>query len=469
MFQKSLKTLIARSKHPQYGTALVAAGAVRTPRGQGIQTMSRLYSTEAHLAHERRALSHELGGNGQPPGISNLRLGSLGNGSLDQVGIDLLYLRDSCSCPRCVNPSTRQKLFETSELSPYTAVRDFQWLPDGSLEISWENDINGLRDHQSTFSKAFLEQSQSSEHRVRASGNLWEPVTWNKSMLENEIEALTFQYDDYMTHDKVLQQLVNQLHVFGLAFVKSVPGDPDVLKPLAHRIGPLKQTFYGETFDVKSEPSPINVAYTADELDFHMDLLYLTDPPSIQMLHCIKQSVQGGESRFVDGVRVFTTFQEKHPHLIQPLVEFPVTYRYKNNGHWFQKTRTFLEGGILTGPESTSKSQLKFNYPGDYESLNWSPPFQGPFEQVEPLNLNGSSISFRDYVKAANTFKQLLADEHAIYEAKLEEGTCVIFNNRRVLHARRPFQTNGSARWLKGCYVDGDYLRDRYRVLSAAT
>jgi hypothetical protein len=48
----------------------------------------------------------------------------------------------------------------------------------------------------------------------------------------------------------------------------------------------------------------------------------------------------------------------------------------------------------------------------------------------------------------------------------MQEGECVIFNNRRVLHGRKAFDAEGGERWLKGAYVDTDVLMSRWRVLN---
>ena len=384
---------------------------------------------------------------------------------LSGTSVDYFFLRDSCQCSSCVNSSTRQKLFETAQIPLNLSVKDHRWTTDGALEIWWENDIPCFKNHHSCFTPEFLQRAQTIEKRVAASGNSWKHVAWDRRTLEQEAHALTFEYEDYMRHDGTLRDLIFRLHEFGLAFVKDVPSDQEAIRGLARKIGPLKQTFYGETWDVKSQASPINVAYTSADLDFHMDLLYLADPPGVQLLHCIKQSTSGGESRFSDGVRAFDKFQAEYPELVHALVEFPVTYRYKNDGYWFQKTRRLLEGGTLMQSESDHEPVNRYRYPQDYECLNWSPPFQGPLEQVDLTKETAMPIAMEAYIEAARTFKRLLADEEAVYETKLEAETCVIFHNRRVLHARRPFSSIGGNRWLKGCYVDGDYLRDKYRVL----
>ena len=48
---------------------------------------------------------------------------------------------------------------------------------------------------------------------------------------------------------------------------------------------------------------------------------------------------------------------------------------------------------------------------------------------------------------------------------QLEPGWLVQFDNRRLLHGRHAFDTSAGERILEGCYVDGDALRSRYRVL----
>lgn len=70
---------------------------------------------------------------------------------------------------------------------------------------------------------------------------------------------------------------------------------------------------------------------------------------------------------------------------------------------------------------------------------------------------------------AMSEFEAELEKEEGRFELKLEKGDAVIFDNRRVLHARREFEETegmeGEERWLKGCYVDGDAGWDRWRSL----
>ena len=301
---------------------------------------------------------------------------------------------------------------------------------------------------------------------MQANHNYWYYTAWNCQALEEQISEITFDYSRYIKDRSTLHSVVAQLQKFGIAFITSTPSDPSSVRNVAERIGPLRNTFYGETWDVKSVPSAKNVAYTSRDLDFHMDLLYMENPPGLQFLHCMKQSPTGGESRFSDAVSAFYKLQNYDYKLVAHLEEFPITYRYKNNGHWYQKSRTFLEGGVMPTTISKGKSPLRL-YSRDFDAINWSPPFQGPLEQSTgdpPHNAKKNSAKLRNFIAAARLFKQYAASGDAVYRTKMKEGTCVIFNNRRVLHARDPFDPQDGERWLRGCYVDGDCIRSRWRM-----
>jgi gamma-butyrobetaine dioxygenase len=69
-------------------------------------------------------------------------------------------------------------------------------------------------------------------------------------------------------------------------------------------------------------------------------------------------------------------------------------------------------------------------------------------------------------LKALKKLAERVEDPDNLYEYKMQEGECVIFNNRRVLHGRREFDAAEGERWLKGAYVDEDVFLSRYRVLN---
>jgi len=106
------------------------------------------------------------------------------------------------------------------------------------------------------------------------------------------------------------------------------------------------------------------------------------------------------------------------------------------------------------------------------DHINYSPPFQAPLPVNAPPEL----------FTALAQFSELLKRPEGRYVYRLQEGDAVLFDNRRVLHARAAFkewqdhdrpkhvpQTREGepSRWLKGCYLEADALLDRMRILEA--
>jgi gamma-butyrobetaine dioxygenase len=72
--------------------------------------------------------------------------------------------------------------------------------------------------------------------------------------------------------------------------------------------------------------------------------------------------------------------------------------------------------------------------------------------------------------EALKLFADLCDDPRMRFEKQLQPGDCVVFDNRRVLHARTTFsweEGKEGGRWLKGAYCDGDEVKSKWRVLDA--
>lgn len=85
-----------------------------------------------------------------------------------------------------------------------------------------------------------------------------------------ERDKLTIDYASYMKSSSVLHKALDSLQQYGLLFLSSVPSDSESISRIASRIGPLRNTLYGSTWDVKSVPNAKNIAYKSSNLGFHM-------------------------------------------------------------------------------------------------------------------------------------------------------------------------------------------------------
>lgn len=98
--------------------------------------------------------------------------------------------------------------------------------------------------------------------------------------------------------------------------------------------------------------------------------------------------------------------------------------------------------------------------PNQLLHVNYSPPFQGPLHHY-----HRNPEYFEPKLNALRQFTELLEQDQNTFELKLNPGECVIFENRRVLHARRQFNTNSGKRWLAGAYVDEDALVSKFNTI----
>jgi hypothetical protein len=104
---------------------------------------------------------------------------------------------------------------------------------------------------------------------------------------EIQFQNLNFRFNrmlNFILCDRWLKHMAE----YGVCIVKKLPTQENMVRKLAEIIAPIQRTIYDEIFDVKAEPSPINIAYSATKLCFHMDLIYYESAPGLQFLHCLK-------------------------------------------------------------------------------------------------------------------------------------------------------------------------------------
>jgi gamma-butyrobetaine dioxygenase len=146
------------------------------------------------------------------------------------------------------------------------------------------------------------------------------------------------------------------------------------------------------------------------------------------------------------------------------LCDTPVDFHYINDGHHLHYTHPTIElASPHTVEDQGSSPPISF--------INYSPPFQAPLPISTP----------ESFYPSLSLFSELLREPSNRFEYTMKEGDAVIFDNRRVLHARTEFREwidedrplniekakeGEASRWLKGCYLEADAVWDRMRVLS---
>ncbi|OJJ58020.1 hypothetical protein ASPSYDRAFT_153622 [Aspergillus sydowii CBS 593.65] len=369
-----------------------------------------------------------------------------------QKSLSFIRLRDWCTCPTCVDVHSKQRNFRTSDIPVDIKPKSVKW-DQNLLEVTWENDILGF-DPSHTSRYAMSDLDGITQYGVTSDTGLKRyRIDWDGSLMEGLQHWVS--YEDYMNDGREFTRAMRNLSVLGMIFVKDVPDSREMVEKIATRIGPLRNTFYGPTWDVRTVPQAKNVAYTSQFLGFHMDLMYMRDPPGFQFLHCLRNSCDGGESLFADAFHAAAKMHKYERENFDTLTKTNLSYSYLHEDSKYCQVRPVFD----VGADRSKGSLLEF--------VNYSPPFQGP--KIESMDKAHGSVGWQKLeIEALQSFAKRLESETSIFELKLNPGECVIFENRRVVHARRQFNTATGERWLAGAYLDTDVVQSRFRVQKEA-
>lgn len=198
-------------------------------------------------------------------------------------------LRDACPCPKCIDPSTRQRTHTSPEAYHEIENSDFAKSPirKGLISREASDEGTGLRidwskDHSVFYPLSRIRELATGEHSGPTALQHAQRVFWDKDRLLGQGEKLYVQYENLARpdRDQALLDTLTQLQRFGIVVIKGVPtkktGDDDcTLREVMAWIGELRNTFYGETWNVKNVANSKNVAYTNLNLGLHMDLLFV--------------------------------------------------------------------------------------------------------------------------------------------------------------------------------------------------
>jgi len=263
-----------------------------------------------------------------------------------------------------------------------------------------------------------------------------------------EIPELT--YEEVTKREDGVYRWTKHLTDYGFCVIKGVPTEDEFyVCKMAEMIGHVQDTIYDDTFDVHvSDHQAVNIAYSAVGLIYHQDLVYYESPPGLQFLHTLKfdDCVVGGESLIVDLFKVAKEFRETNPEEFKTMCTVPATFQKIHYGRTIPVHQTYTRPLIKLNPE------------GQMVGVYWEPAHEGPIEVPEH--------QVEDFYKAHIAFGKAVKEAPVQFEWKMKPGDLLVFNNRRVCHARNSFVMNGGTRWLKGCYVNIDHFKSRFTCLS---
>jgi gamma-butyrobetaine dioxygenase len=331
------------------------------------------------------------------------------------LGISAEWLRDNCRCAHCRDAVSGQKLFDLADAPAVAEI----------VESAHDVTVVFADGHRSVFDRAWLASPTPSSYRDESSKHFGAPVaeaSW-PAYVEDDAERLRCL-------DAVLRN--------GFVLLRGVPTRPGAVLEVAETFGFVRETNYGRLFDVRVVDSPTNLAFTSKAISPHTDNPYRDPVPTLQLLHCLENAAEGGETTLVDGFAVAAKLRSDNPEAFDTLTRTPVTFSFTDATTFLSAFRPIIDvdpAGRIREVRSNNRS-------------------------MQPGREHGP-----EFYRAYRAFRTLLREEQVAL--RLEPGDCLLFDNTRILHARTGFAAAG-ARHLQGCYADIDALASTAAVLRRA-
>ena len=336
-----------------------------------------------------------------------------------------IWLRDNARDAGTRSSGNGQKLITLLDIPSDTRIAEAGWSGD-ALTVRFEPEGKIVE-----FDPDWLLAHAYDKASPPGAGWTGEAVTrWDSSLCLPAEE-----YRAVATDKAARLRWLEQVRRYGFARLTGAPAVPGTVTEIAELFGYVRETNYGRLFDVRAEINPSNLAYTNLGLQAHTDNPYRDPAPGLQILGCLENTVEGGESVLVDGFKVVERLQAESPEGFALLSRHCARFDYSGAaGVRLRSKRPLIE----LGPDGELIS-IRFN--------------------------NRSAAAFTDipyddmaaYYTAYRRMAELIEDPALAVSFKLAPGDLFIVDNLRVMHARTAITSSGS-RWLQGCYADKDGL-----------
>lgn len=338
-----------------------------------------------------------------------------------------IWIRERVTGEGVFDPVSHQRLYEHADLPSDLRVIDIVSQNEETLKLKFSDGTLLQLDVSPTLQEiGWLKNIE----------NIPSPKSWNATSNE-------FPEVDWATLDapKAMKALLDDYFTYGFCLLQNTPTNHNNLKTLARRFGYLRETNFGELFNVETKPNPSDLAYTDVALASHSDNPYRAPVPGIQFLHCLKNNVSGGLSTLVDGMAIAEALYKESPKQAEVLERVHVRFRYEGPSAILEHHGPLIErdhNGIIRQIRLSSR----LDYVPALDSKTLTLFYDGRRRLHEMSNSEEFQISF-----------------------PFRPGTLLMMDNYRLLHGRTAFNGQQGHRHLQGCYIDHDGPASLYRML----
>ena len=344
-----------------------------------------------------------------------------------------LWLRENCPGPGGIDPRSKENDLDVQDLDISTKISD-AFLDAGALAVEFTPEAR-----HASFHPGWLRHVADGLHHPFSL--LPTPKPWTSHDLQI---PPTHDGPSVLEDDGAMAAWLHDLLETGLARLTCLPLESQVVGLVGSRIGALRDSNFGVTWPVSVDLDPNSTANTNARLPAHSDLPSRETPPGFQLLHCLENTVSGGQSTMTDGLAVINYLQAKEPDVFRCLTTLEWTFFNRDANHDHRWTGPVVDKG-------------DGRIPWTFRAFH---PVRG-FPAMSQREIGDSYHSLQRLGEIANS-----AQFQIRYE--FEPGDLVAFDNRRIMHGRESFDSHEGTRQLQGTYLDADEVYSRMRVLRRA-
>ena len=343
------------------------------------------------------------------------------------------WLRDHCQMPTSIDVNNGQRLSSVVNIPQETYIEKAYKDEKGNVCVRFQPE-----NHLSVFLQSWLRKNCYDLNLHFDDRSEKQKHLWQKDSFKADLPFINYESmcnDENVKLDAL--RLVKDVGFFVLESVPTIKGQ--VLKVISE-LGYTRETNYGALFEVRTEVNPNNLAYTNMGLGSHTDNPYRDPVPTVQLLHCLESSTEGGDSVLVDGFKAATVLRQESKEDFDILTSTWINFR-------FSDAKTDLRSRV---------PMIELNGNGEIVKVRYNN------RSIDTIKLPENKI--RPFYKAYRHWSEIIERDDLKITFKLSEGDLMLFDNTRIMHARTAFSKKGK-RHLQGAYTDLDGLYSLLNVL----
>jgi len=356
---------------------------------------------------------------------------TLFGGADKSINLHPLWIRERLNSPSDIDPIHNQRTYEHGEFPADLVIKDIEAADNDNFNVSFSDG------YRSNLNLTQIERELGWIDDPEAPPI---PQSWTTA-LESKPEANWEDLNDPATLKTMLEGFLR----YGFCIMQNTPTNRNDLVKLAGRFGYVRDTHWGQIFNVEMKPKATDTAYTDAALSSHTDNPYREPIPGIQFLHCLKNEVSGGLSTLVDGIAITERLAEESPEQAALLETVNVRYRYHGPAAILENWGPMIER--------------------DHRGIVYRVRLSNKLDYVPALDNDTLDM----FYAARRRLNELSNDDEFQIRFPFKEGTLLMMDNYRLLHGRTAYNGKQGHRHLQGCYTDHDGVTSLYRMLATGS